>query len=157
VNPNVPEGYVLVPIEPTREMWAAMGDAVVGYKQRHHDKVTEEIWSAGLKAAPPPPQGTTPVLSDRVAELEAQVRELNARNVELNKLAYAWMVAHDDRAAGRPVRYPQQGDVPKPPLTGGAETHSAVALCEDCPAVGYPTDKTRCTPCPRRALTGGAS
>jgi hypothetical protein len=23
-------------------------------------------------------------------------------------------------------------------------------LCEDCPPVGYPTDETRCTPCPRR-------
>jgi hypothetical protein len=28
------------------------------------------------------------------------------------------------------------------------------SLCEDCPPVGYPTDETRCTPCPRRfALT----
>jgi len=26
------------------------------------------------------------------------------------------------------------------------------ALCEDCPPVGYPTDATRCLPCPRRAL-----
>lgn len=25
------------------------------------------------------------------------------------------------------------------------------ALCEDCPPAGYPTDITRCTPCPRRA------
>lgn len=24
-------------------------------------------------------------------------------------------------------------------------------LCEGCPPVGYPTDKTRCTPCPRRS------
>lgn len=24
------------------------------------------------------------------------------------------------------------------------------SLCEDCPPVGYPTDKTRCDPCPRR-------
>ena len=23
-------------------------------------------------------------------------------------------------------------------------------LCEDCPPVGYPTDETRCMPCPRR-------
>lgn len=28
----------------------------------------------------------------------------------------------------------------------------AASLCEDCPPVGYPTDKTRCTPCPRRTL-----
>lgn len=27
----------------------------------------------------------------------------------------------------------------------------AAGLCEDCPPVGYPTDKTRCLPCPRRA------
>ncbi len=25
------------------------------------------------------------------------------------------------------------------------------SLCEDCPPVGYPTDETRCLPCPRRA------
>lgn len=25
-------------------------------------------------------------------------------------------------------------------------------LCDDCPPVGYPTDKTRCIPCPRRAV-----
>lgn len=24
------------------------------------------------------------------------------------------------------------------------------SICDDCPPVGYPTDKTRCTPCPRR-------
>lgn len=23
-------------------------------------------------------------------------------------------------------------------------------LCDDCPPVSYPTDKTRCLPCPRR-------
>ncbi len=23
-------------------------------------------------------------------------------------------------------------------------------VCGDCPPVGYPTDRTRCTPCPRR-------
>ena len=27
-------------------------------------------------------------------------------------------------------------------------------LCSDCPRVGYPTDETRCTPCPRRTRTG---
>jgi hypothetical protein len=26
-------------------------------------------------------------------------------------------------------------------------------LCEDCPPVGYPTEETRCLPCPRRNLT----
>lgn len=31
-----------------------------------------------------------------------------------------------------------------------AEPLTAEALCEDCPPVGYPTDETRCSPCPRR-------
>lgn len=26
-------------------------------------------------------------------------------------------------------------------------------LCSGCPQEGYPTDKTRCSPCPRRATT----
>ncbi len=27
-----------------------------------------------------------------------------------------------------------------------------IKLCEGCPPVGYPTDKTRCGDCPRRAM-----
>jgi hypothetical protein len=50
-----PEGWVLVPREPTREMWAAMGDALVGYRQRHHDAVAAALWNAVLAAAPPAP------------------------------------------------------------------------------------------------------
>ncbi|MGI4811921.1 MAG: hypothetical protein ACRYGG_01060 [Janthinobacterium lividum] len=45
-------GLCIVPREPTREMWAAGGDAVVGYKQRHHDKVVEGVWSAMLSTSP---------------------------------------------------------------------------------------------------------
>ena len=26
----------------------------------------------------------------------------------------------------------------------------SAALCDDCPPLGYPTDKTRCLECPRR-------
>ena len=32
-----------------------------------------------------------------------------------------------------------------------AEADGVERLCEDCPPVGYPTDKTRCDPCPRAA------
>ena len=28
---------------------------------------------------------------------------------------------------------------------------TGITLCSDCPRVGYPTDATRCLPCPRRA------
>lgn len=31
-----------------------------------------------------------------------------------------------------------------------AERIRAAKACGDCPPVGYPTDETRCTPCPRR-------
>lgn len=34
-----------------------------------------------------------------------------------------------------------------PPQVSGKE------LCEGCPPAGYPTDDTRCTPCPRRTVT----
>lgn len=47
----VPEGYALVPIEPTREMWAAMADTLYGYKNRHHDKVASDLYKAMLTAA----------------------------------------------------------------------------------------------------------
>jgi hypothetical protein len=30
-------------------------------------------------------------------------------------------------------------------------------VCEDCPPRGYPTDKTRCSPCPRRTMTDAPS
>lgn len=58
-------GYVMVPVEPTREMWAAGGNAVVGYKNRHHDKVVAEIWLAMLAASNPPgsPSGWLPIES----------------------------------------------------------------------------------------------
>jgi hypothetical protein len=29
-------------------------------------------------------------------------------------------------------------------------------LCSDCPPEGYPTDKTRCAPCPRRSSSESA-
>lgn len=32
-----------------------------------------------------------------------------------------------------------------------SDTPGEGALCSDCPPVGYPTDKTRCAPCPRTA------
>lgn len=51
----VREGFKVVPCEPTREMWAASGDAQ--YKRYggfnvHHDVVTECVWAALIAAAP---------------------------------------------------------------------------------------------------------
>jgi hypothetical protein len=45
-TPAVPEGYVLIPREPTREMWAACGDAVVGNTSVHHDVVVRLMYRA---------------------------------------------------------------------------------------------------------------
>jgi hypothetical protein len=35
-------------------------------------------------------------------------------------------------------------------LTALASQEGATSLCSDCPREGYPTDETRCLPCPRR-------
>lgn len=35
----------------------------------------------------------------------------------------------------------------EPQAARGSDT-----LCSDCPPVGYPTDETRCAPCPRQSL-----
>lgn len=51
----VPEGFVLVPIEPTREMWAASGDAVNKFGHRlksHHDRYSDAVWKAMVSASP---------------------------------------------------------------------------------------------------------
>lgn len=47
-------GYEVLPREPTREMWAASGNAVVNGKlgRVHHDKVSQAVWDAMLAAAP---------------------------------------------------------------------------------------------------------
>jgi 2-keto-4-pentenoate hydratase len=47
-------GYVLVPVEPTRQMWVAAGDAVVSLQTRnigHHDRISEAVWEAMVQAA----------------------------------------------------------------------------------------------------------
>jgi hypothetical protein len=54
------EGWVLVPKEPTQEMWAASGDAVVALQARgigHHDKISEAVYRAMISALPAPPGG----------------------------------------------------------------------------------------------------
>jgi hypothetical protein len=43
---------VVLPREPTREMWAAMGNALVGSTTVHHDAVAAKVWSALVALAP---------------------------------------------------------------------------------------------------------
>lgn len=46
-------GWQLVPIEPTTEMWAKAGDALVKLQAKgigHHDKLAEATWTAMLSA-----------------------------------------------------------------------------------------------------------
>jgi len=43
---------VTVPIEPTREMWAAMANAVIGKTSVHHDVVVEAVYRAMVTSAP---------------------------------------------------------------------------------------------------------
>lgn len=67
------EGWVLVPEEPTCEMWAAAGDAVVRLQSlgvSHHDKLIEASWTALIDAAPTPPAPSLPAgAADPVAGL----------------------------------------------------------------------------------------
>lgn len=83
VGALVPEGWQLVPMEPTREMWAAMADTLYGYKNRHHDKVAGDLFYAMLAAAPTPPQagteGERPALQADVVPAPLNVR----RDVEV--------------------------------------------------------------------------
>lgn len=51
----VPDGWKPVPIEPTREMWAAGGNAVCENALNiHHDKLVRKCWDAMLTASPAP-------------------------------------------------------------------------------------------------------
>ena len=42
---------------------------------------------------------------------------------------------------------------PVTPIASGQAGEREAQLCSDCPPVGYPTDETRCEPCPRRDRT----
>ncbi len=65
------DGWVMVPVEPTREMWAAMADTLYGYKNRHHDKVAGDLYRAMLSARPTPPcDGRAEALEARRLALE---------------------------------------------------------------------------------------
>lgn len=39
---------------------------------------------------------------------------------------------------------------------GTTASKSRIQLCDDCPPLDYPTDKTRCRPCPRRDLAASS-
>lgn len=76
-----PEAFVVVPVEPIREQWAAMADTLYRYKNRHHDKVVGDVFNALLSARPDPTaiadivaycaalEAENELLSDRIAIL----------------------------------------------------------------------------------------
>lgn len=50
-------------------------------------------------------------------------------------------------------KVPTQATPPQPLSEESAKPAGAPdTLCSDCPPLGYPTDKTRCAPCPRRDM-----
>ncbi len=69
--------------------------------------------------------------------------------------AYAFMLADTmgdtpaDLIAG--IAHKQQVFIDKMNIRRLIDEASQPELCDDCPPVGYPTDKTRCDPCPRRS------
>lgn len=97
-----PEGYKLVPVEPTREMWAAMGDAICDLQRRYignHDKISEAVWAAGVSASP----DVQPVGSLRdaakalIAGMSSTYRARNGRDVgiEADDGEKVWLVHSD--------------------------------------------------------------
>lgn len=46
------EGMKLVPLEPTREMWAAMADAFIMNNDKHHDVAIKAIYKAMINVKP---------------------------------------------------------------------------------------------------------
>lgn len=68
----MPEGYRLVPVEPTREMWAASGDAVVRLTNIgiHHDIVSRVVYDAMLAAAPTLPAQQSQWVQELLEALE---------------------------------------------------------------------------------------
>ncbi|QDZ10565.1 hypothetical protein [Devosia ginsengisoli] len=44
-------GFAVVPKEPTQEMWAASGDAIVKLGHVHHDAISEACYRSMLSAA----------------------------------------------------------------------------------------------------------
>jgi len=60
---------VTVPIEPTREMWAAMANAVIGKTSVHHDVVVEAVYRAMVTSAPAAGHAQTPDLRELATKL----------------------------------------------------------------------------------------
>lgn len=51
VDLAVPDSFVLIPKEPTREFFAAMGDAIVKIGHCHHDKIAADLYAAIIATA----------------------------------------------------------------------------------------------------------
>ena len=67
---------VTVPIEPTREMWAAMANAVIGKTSVHHDVVVEAVYRAMVTSAPAAGHAQTPAESAFMDKLDQFARTI---------------------------------------------------------------------------------
>ena len=62
----------------------------------------------------------------------------------------AWLDAADRARRLRPWLRPRHGAAMRREVSLNTKEPDGPSLCDDCPPVNYPTDKTRCGPCPRR-------
>lgn len=89
---QVPEGYVLMPEELTREMWAAAGDAVVFLQVDgigHHDKIVGTVWEKIKQAAPSIAERAPE--DNGIPELDSLCARYNAGEIDLTQLVCsAW-------------------------------------------------------------------
>ena len=145
---NLPKGWRLVPNVPTPEMIDAWCKAAWYLPVNVTDEEANRIiptaeYQAMLSAAPEAPEQPT----QRGATEPAVLIELARSAPPANSL----YLRNWDNLAGLPAGTYEL--YLKPPATDTGHRNTTETLCEDCPPVGYPTDETRCLPCPRKSIS----
>jgi len=96
----VPEGYALVPVEPTQAMLDAAGMCVVPEGKRWLDDSNRETWTAMLAAAPEAPQ---PVKRQPLTDEEiCAALDIDGADDWTFKVAYAAIAAYERKNGGQP-------------------------------------------------------
>ena len=96
----VPEGYALVPVEPTQAMLDAAGMCVVPEGKRWLDDSNRETWTAMRAAAPEAPQ---PVKRQPLTDEEiCAALDIDGADDWTFKVAYAAIAAYERKNGGQP-------------------------------------------------------
>lgn len=105
-----------------------------------YDEGKWELQELGVIASPAPDEVRRMALEEAADYLKERV--------EANKGLPCSLPLSEAEAAIRSLASAPPAEDPK---------DAADSLCSDCPPIGYPTDETRCAPCPRRAALRASS